>query len=337
MPEGFEPAYAYSRVCGSLARSYLGGRASRLAASHRVGEAWREIFEEAPPALPEAKLATAAEDGVRARPIKALGSIAGPLLRDEPFFAALVRKWEFSFLKNVLAAVAERRPEAPSICDPGIEPGFDLSAFPELGGMLRGSRYRWVIETGLDDLPSVKNRLDRQYYAELWESVPYTRGNLVGTIPELLAVEAELENLVWALRLKRYYSMSASDIEPLLIDLKGADVKSTALRALGLRADSRSEWALWKWEKLIPDSRREEGGDWYFDVRGFESSARRYLIRRLYRRLHLEYDTYVPLYSYFRIKEFETRAIHGIIEGIKLEAPPAEIAAFAAQTTGGGA
>ena len=87
----------------------------------------------------------------------------------------------------------------------------------------------------------------------------------------------------------------------------------------------------------MPDSRREDGGDWYFDVRGFEQAARGHLYRLLLRRLHFEPDGYVPLFAYFRIKEFEALAIHGIIEGIKLEAPAAEIGEFAARTTGGGA
>jgi hypothetical protein len=131
--------------------------------------------------------------------------------------------------------------------------------------------------------------------------------------------------------------MGASDIEGLLIELPGVDVVRPTLDAVAKRADSRAEWALWKWERLIPDSRRDEGGDWFFDLRGFESAAHRYLYRRLYQRLHLEFETYVPLYAYFRIKEFETTAIHGVIEGIKLEAPAAEIAAFAIDTTGGAA
>jgi vacuolar-type H+-ATPase subunit C/Vma6 len=334
VPQGFDSAYAYARVCGSLARSYLGERASTLAMSARVGEAWRAIFGELPPVLPEAELASAAERGVRKRAMEALRSIAGSLLSEEPFFAALVRKWEFAYLKNVLAAIVERSPAAPGTEGSPLDPEFDPQGYPDIDKMLRRTRYQWVIESGLDDLPAVKNRLDRQYYGELWNSIRTIPSGLEGTIPELLRVEAELENLVWGLRLKRYYSMVAADIEPLLIGLDGIDVRTPTLRAVGLRADSRSEWAGWKWEKLVPDSRREDGGDWYFDVRGFELAARGYLYRRLYRRLHLEFESYVPLYAYFRIKEYETMAIHGIIEGIKLEAPAAEIIAFAAQTTG---
>jgi hypothetical protein len=335
LPDGFEPAYAYSRICGSLARSFLGGRASALASSHRVGEVWRAIFGEAPPVLPEAELATAAERGVKSRPIESLRAIIGPLLKSDAFFAALSRKWEYAYLKEVLAAVAESSPEPPDIGDARLEPDFDPSGYPDLDRMLRKTRYRWVIETGLEALPAVKNRLDRQYYAELWDSIRTIPAGLAGSIPDLVRVEAELENLSWGLRLKRYYSLGAGDIEGTLIELRGVDVRSTTLRALGFKADARPEWVGWKWERLVPDSRREDGGEWYFDVRGFESAAATYLFRRLYRRLHLENETYVPPYAYFRIKEFETTAIHGVIEGIKLEAPATEIAAFAAETTGG--
>lgn len=337
MPDRFESAYVYARVCGSLARSYLGDRAAALAGCARVGEAWRAVFGESPPAQPENELASAAERGVRARSVEALRSIAGSLLDEAPFFTALVRKREFSYLKSVLSAAAERSPEAPAPDEGGAEPGFDASGYPDLDAMLRRTRYQWVIEAGLGDLPSVKNALDKQYYAELWESLRTVGPSLIGTLRDLIRVEAELENLVWGLRLKRYYSLGAAEIESLLIRLPGAEVAQPALSALGRRADSRSEWASWKWERLIPEPRREEGGDWYFDVRGFESAARRYLYRRLYRRLHLEPDTYVPLYAYFRIKEYETTAIHGVIEGIKLEAPAAEIAAFAIDATGGAA
>src|SRR5208283_4604742 len=108
--------------------------------------------------------------------------IAGPLLKSEPFFAALARKWEFAYLKSALVGVAERSPEAPVLEDPSFEP----RCYPDLDRMLRGTRYHWVLESGLDDLAAVKNRLDRQYYSELWDSVKTIPAGLVGTIPELL-------------------------------------------------------------------------------------------------------------------------------------------------------
>lgn len=335
MPAGFESAYVYARVCGSLARSYLGDKAGTLAGCARVGEVWRVVFGESPPTLPENELADAAEKGVRARSIEALYDLAGNVLDEEPFFVALLRKREFSYLKKLLSAAVERAPEAPASNEPAFEPGFAVEGYPDLDAMFRRTRYHWLIEIGLDDLPSIKNKLDKQYYSELWDSLKTVPRMRAGTLRDLIRLEAELENLIWGLRLKRYYSMVAEDIKPLLVALPGVDVVQPTLDAVKRRADSRPEWESWKWERLIPDTRREGGGDWYFDLRGFESAAHRFLYRRLYLRLHLEPDTYVPLYAYFRIKEFEAQAIQGIIEGIKLEAPANEIAAFAVDMTGG--
>jgi hypothetical protein len=340
MSDSFESAYAYARACGSLARSYLGERAASLAMSPRVGEAWRSIFGEPPPALPEGQLADAAERGLRARAYRALKDIAGSLVDDEPFFASLVRSWETAYVKLVLSAAAEGAQEAPDSGDPCLVPSFDRSGYPDLDKMFRRSRYRWIVGADLSDLPSIKNSLDKQYYLELWESLSTIPLGLEGTLRDLVRVEAELSNIVWALRLKKYYSMGAADIEGLLIELPGIDVKASALDAAGRRLDTRSDWSAWKWERFTPDTRGTEGsdyGDWSLDVRGLEIALHRYLYRRLYRRLHLEPDSYVVLYAYFRIKEFETRAIHGIIEGIKLEAPAAEIGSFALDTTGGAA
>jgi vacuolar-type H+-ATPase subunit C/Vma6 len=335
VPARFESAYVYARVCGSLARSYLGDKAGALSGCARVGEAWRAVFGDSPPALPENELADAAERNVRARAVQALYDIAGGILDEEPFFAAVLRKHEYAYLKRVLSAIVEGAAAAPAIEQAAPRLGFDLSGYPDPNAMFRRSRYQWLIEKGLDDLPAIKNRLDRQYYGEVWDSLKTIGRGRAGSLRDLVRLEAELENLVWGLRLKRYYSMSPEEIEPILISLPGVDVAGPALDALRRRADSRSEWDSWKWERLVPDSRRDDGGDWYLNIRLLESAAHRYLFRRLYLRLHMEPDTYVPLYAYFRIKEFEAEAIQGIIEGIKLEAPAAEIASFAVDKTGG--
>ncbi len=333
MPDGFDGAYAYARVCGSLARAYLGERAAGLARSARVGEAWKSIFGEAPPALSEAELATLAEAGIRQRAGRSFERIAGKLARDEAFFASLLRKTEFGYVKRLLSAIVEASTEPPQ---PDVESPphpFDLKSYPDLEKLFRKTRYAWLSDAGLNDLPGIKNRLDLQYYAELWDSLRGLKPAHAGSIPSLLRTEAELANLVWALRLKRYYSMAAEEIEPLLIELEGADVKKTALAALALRADTRSEWREWRWEALLPDSRRE--GDWFLDLRGFSLAADTYLFRRLYHGLHFEAESYVPLYAYHRIREFETRALQGIVEGIRLEAPEAELGAIAREGTGG--
>jgi vacuolar-type H+-ATPase subunit C/Vma6 len=350
MSRSFELAYAYARVCGSLARSFLGDRAASLATSPRVGEAWRIVFGEAPPVLPEVQLADQAEKKLQRRADSALRSIAGNSIDEEPFFACLIRNGEYSYVKRLLSAIVERSASAPEF--DGLELGIDVSAYPDFEKMFGKGRYHWIVDAAhkagekgaaasLADLPAIKNKLDKQYYLELWLSLDSVPPIYAGSLRDLLRLDAELQNVVWALRLKRYYAFRPDGIEGLLIDLPGVDVKGPALDGANRRLDSRSDWISWKWARLVSDAKSAEGSGAdagaAFDVRSFESAAHRYQYRRLYNRLHLESETYVPLYAYYRIKELETRAIHGIIEGIKLEAPAAEIGAFALGTTGGAA
>jgi hypothetical protein len=335
MSRSFELAYAYARVCGSLARSFLGDRAASLATSPRVGEAWRTVFGDAPPVLPEAALADQAEKGLRCRAERALRSIVGSAADEEPFLSSLLRDGECAYVKRLLAAVSEHQAEAPDA--EGLSLSFGLSGYPDLEKTLADSRYRWILEADPDDLPALKNGLDKRYYLDLWKSIGSVPFAHRGSLSELVKLDAELQNLIWALRLKRYYGFGAGEIQGLLIELPRVDLSSAALDAVSRRLDSRSDWASWKWKRLVDDARSPESEAAGLDVRGLEAAARRYHYRFLYHRLHLEPDTFVPAYAYYRIKELETRAIHGIIEGIKLEAPAAEIGSYAFETTGGAA
>ena len=61
MANRYELAYIYARVCGALARGWNAQRIGELARNGKLSDAWRAIFEEAPPALPEGALVDAAE------------------------------------------------------------------------------------------------------------------------------------------------------------------------------------------------------------------------------------------------------------------------------------
>ncbi|MBL8967521.1 MAG: V-type ATPase subunit, partial [Spirochaetaceae bacterium] len=180
-----------------------------------------------------------------------------------------------------------------------------------------------------------ENQLDRQYYAELWEALGRVPPRRRGCLRELLLLEVELENAVWALRLARYYGMGLEAISALLVALPGADAKAAALDGAARagarpevsdrKADRRADWEGWKFERLL-DAGTEP---WQLDARAVEAAARHLLYRRCRLALHRFPFTYVPLYCYFKLKEFETAVALGLFEGIYLGAPAEEIAALA--------
>jgi len=337
MTSSFDPAYAYARACGALARSFLGERAQSLARCGRVAEAWRIIFREEPPSLPEGLLANEAEKRLGSSARDAARAIAGARIFEAPLFKALDRRREIAYLKRLLAA---------AVSDQGIPSGgesfaegcgFSIEAFPDIERMLRGGRYAWIAEGAVFDLRSVKIGLDKRYFRELAEIARSSRRLRASSIASLVLLEAELANVVWAQRLKRYYSIGEERAAELLIDIPGADLASSALRALSFRHDARSDWKGWKWERLVPDTRAEGSGSWRLDLRALEVSASGFLYRKLVRALHMGGDALTPLYCFMRIKEIESAALRGILEGIKLEAPEEEIAAYVEQLTGGAA
>jgi hypothetical protein len=327
----FTWAYGYARICGSSSRAFLGPRAAELARTGRVGDLWRELFREDPPPLPAALLAAAAERRLRVEAVKLFVRIAGLSILEQAFFRTLLSKAEFSLVKRLLVSMRGAAPEAgsppPDATELPFAPSFDLKAFPDPAAMFEGSRFSWIAEQGFDDLALAKNHLDRQYYEELWEALDSIPRRLRGSLASILARDIEVENLLWALRLRRYYALSRDAIAPLLIHPRRRDCQSAPLAALALRPDVRADWAGWKWEPFINDA-PSPGQAWYFDVRYFETALRRRRFAELRRAFHLEPATFVPLYCYFRIKEYETASIFAVIEGLQMEAPFAEISDF---------
>ncbi|MDA8425391.1 MAG: V-type ATPase subunit [Treponema sp.] len=322
-------AYGYARSCGYQARSRLGSRAARLAQAGKLDGLWRELFGEDPP--PAGPLAATAERRLRTEAGRTFKRIAGPEVMALPFFRSLLAKAEFALVKRLLSSL-HGSPQRDGPRDWGEEelplaPSFDLAAFPNSSAMFEGTRFSWIAERGFDDLAAAKNRLDRQYYEELWASlgsIPYA---LRASLASPVAHDVELENLVWALRLRRYYALSRDEIIPLLVRLRGRDCQTGAIAALALRPDVRADWAGWRWEAFVNDA-PEAGQAWYFDVRRFERSLRRHRFAELRRTLHLNPSSYAPLYCLFRIQEYEILSIFAVIEGLQLKAPFAEIADF---------
>jgi hypothetical protein len=335
MADYFELAYVYARVCGSLSRAFLGERAAGLARSGRLSEIWRSLFGDAPPALTESSLLKAAQRRTIREALAGFRALALELEAREPFFECLRRKLEYARVKKILIALRNGSRDGESLPpneDPHLECGFDESAFPDLGAMFSSGRYSWIGEESLAKLPETENRLDKQFYTELWESISSIGRQHLGALRDLVAEEIELENVVWALRLKRYYRMGRDDIAERLVVLEGAEVEKAALAVSDLSLDKRSDWRKWRWESLIEG---EEESSWRLDVRLVEAAARRRLYRDVRRALHMYPFTYTPLYCFFKIKEFEMAAILGTLEGIHLGAPHEETASFVLGLTGG--
>lgn len=331
MPNRYELAYIYARVCGASARAWTASRIGELVRGGKMQDAWRAVFDEAPPSLPEGALVDAAERRAIRGAFGEFQSLVDHLRGKEPFFEALRRKAEFARVKRVLLAVKASEPSCPESDDPSLEPGFDASAYPDIEKMFAGGRYSWITRKSLEGLAETENSLDRQYYSELAAAIARVSPGRRGAAQALILLDIELQNVVWAQRLARYYGLDGERIRPWLVEVPGRDLVSAALEGAAKRADRREEWEGWKYEALLEEGREP----WLLDVRSLELAARRHLYKAIKRALHLHPFTYTPLYCFFKLKEFETVAVLSLFEGISLGAPEEEIVSLA--PSGGGA
>lgn len=320
----FDLSYLYARLCGSLRSSWLGPRSGELLKAPKVADLWRTIFDDSPPSLPERKLVAALESRVLAESMESFVALAGSLAGAEDFVLALRRKREFARIKGILLALREGRETCPATEDPGLVDDFDPGAWPRIEDMFGSDRFKWLDASALLDLPATENRLDRQYYDEIWAAILGLDPKYRQGAERLFLLEVELKNILWALRLSVYYGLKAEDIRPLLISLPARECQKRALEALERSPGARSAWKGWTYESLL-----DSGGEgWRLGLPGLEKRMKALLCRKARLVLHLNSTSCGPLYAWFILKEAEAALIMGVAEGLALQVPAEEMLAF---------
>jgi hypothetical protein len=320
----FDLSYLYARLCGYLRSSWLGPRSSDLLRAGKLPELWRLLFEDSVPALPEKQLVSALESRVLARSMESFVELASSLEGADDFVLALRRKREFARVKRILLALRDHEAECPPSEDPGLADDFDVTAWPRVGEMFPRGRFSWIDESALLDLPASENRLDRQYYGEVWSAMGALCAEKRAGVERLFLLEVELQNILWALRLSFYYGLRPEDIKPKLIALPGKDTTKRALASLGRSPQRRNDWQGWPYEGLL------NGGTeaWRLDLPALEKKMKVLLCKRARLVLHLNSSSFAPLYAWFILKEAEAALILGVAEGLTMEVPPEELSSF---------
>ena len=325
MADSFDLAYLYGRVCGTFSEAFLGAKGAALSGTDDVASLWKIVFGDDPPDLPEALLLSEAEKKVIRRALARFDRLAAPFSEGDRFIAALSRKVEFSDVKRVLAALHAGYPKPPGLVLGEGETEYHPDAWPDIAAMFLDSRYDWIDGNAVQEIAVSENHLDRQYYLELWASLDTIPKARIGAIRELVSSEVLYQNLVWALRLRRYYGYTRDQALPLLVILPGANVEGPALSCFDIDLDDPASWSSWEWARLSGGP----AGTQALDVGRFETAAQGELHRLVRKALHFHPFTYTPLYCHFKLGESEAALILGMFEGIRLGAPVQERLSYA--------
>jgi len=321
MAESLEFAYLYARVCGAFSKMQLGETARGLMqqSSGGVMALWKQLFNEDPPGLPEAKLLFEAERKIIGRSIASFLRLAEPFSESSNLIQSLISKYEISAIKSMLFRLraGEPRPGEVSYSSPVIEQALDN--WPRVADMFSLTPYAWLDSHWLDNIAIAENRLDQQYYLDLWNAANKIPSRKIGAMLDLIRWEIIYQNVVWALRVRRYYGMTQKDAAGMFVEVKGIDTVSLAMETFQFDIDKLESFDRWSLKKLL--SNQTGPG---IDVPVMEIRTQEDLFSMVRRNLHLHPFSYTPIYCYFKLLEYETSLLLAMLESVRLGVPPDE-------------
>jgi len=321
MAESLEFAYLYARVCGAFSKMRLGERARELLpqGSGSVVAVWKQLFNEEPPGLPEAKLLFEAERKIIEQSIASFLRLAGPFSESSELIHALISKYEVTAIKSMIFRIrsGEPKPEGVLYSSPVIERA--LASWPRITDMFYGTPYSWLDSHWLDNIAIAENRLDQQYYLDLWNAANRIPARKIGAMLDLIRWEIIYQNVIWALRVRRYYGMTRKDAAGMFVDVKGVDTVSLAMETFRYDIDNLATFSPWSLSKLL--STQTGPG---IDVPVMEIRTQEDLFSMVRRNLHLHPFSYTPIYCYFKLLEYETSLLMAVLESVRFSVSPDE-------------
>ncbi|MDR0486863.1 MAG: V-type ATPase subunit [Treponema sp.] len=334
MPDAGRRAYAYSKACGIIAKSFVGKRISSLAGLHTLSEFDRFVFPERTKDLPGSELLVDLENRVINRTVRHILSILNVYEKPPELLVRLLRSYEYSDLKTCLHYIDSGKKEAPLVCSLGNYGTVHFEAYPDLAAMLAGTEFEPLLSDKAvkgADFSVLEIEIDRLYYRSLKESLFELRGEDREIAHRLIAEEISLRNCIWAFRLRNYFNKSAEDTGDYIMDIKmraapditgrnygrgTISLASDALVSLDFQLDTRSQWRGWRWERFL--NPEYPGEQWYLDPKYFQNAASKYLYRstmRCFRRAPMSVSM---VFCYIKLKQFEENILTSIVEGIGL-------------------
>lgn len=323
MDKSAADAYIYARSSGILASSYIGNKARELFNVRTLQELWTLVFKSEVPAVPGSILAKKLEQEATSTFIEQFKKLLCTYEKPSPVLIALLHYYDYDNLKDIGAALCFKEKDMPSIVDTSPYSLVNYSKWPNIESMTASGPLSWY-----DKVPSVKDqqyndyRLDCQYIQELMSAFNKEKSSAFDELKELFIEKYQMEDVLWALRLKIFYNMDDQEILNHLAyegkSVKGDRIAKDALKILSWPVDSYEHWKKWKHAELLNPC--TDGEIWQIDPRWIASSYNGKFVEKAIRLFHLYPSTQVPLVCWYIIKQHELENICTASECIRLNA-----------------
>ncbi len=322
-------AYVYAKASGMLSKSFVGERANILFNIHSLQELWSLLFITPVPQIPEALLAQKLEEKAEKVFLSDFIHLVLQYSKPSPILTSLLHFYDYDNIKEFGAALCMGEKKCPRYADITPFNYINYSKWPELSLMTKDSPLSWYDKTPkLSEQQQNDARLDAQYIKEVWQNVKKVNSECREALVSLFQEEFRMENVLWALRLKLYYSMSNEEIKKHLVyeseKMPDNDVLACdAVKILDYELDSYDAWKNWKFNSLL--NPHEEGSVWSVDPRWISAKYRKRFVDKAYKLFHTSPFTEAPLICWFLVKQRELDNIRTASEQLRLNINASEV------------
>lgn len=319
-------SYVYAKSCAVLSRSFIGENAKVLFNTRSLSDLWSLVFKSEIPAVPQVLLTKKIQSEAASRFVKEFRSLLSNYSEPDPLLVKLLQSFEYENFKTVTGALCHGENKLPELTD--ISPfGFiKYGKWPSLKEMTEETEFSWYNTVPEPQrLHELDFKLDSQYYKTLWLQVKKSSSECRSDLMKLIGTKIQIDNAVWALRLKTYYKMADEEILSYLVyedeSKAGKDFfVREAVDVLGFDADDYEHWRKWKYMKLL--NPHEDGVVWTVDSRWI-SNAFKVCYAGSARKLFHKYPfTECPLVCLYILKRQELDNICMAAESLRLNANP---------------
>jgi vacuolar-type H+-ATPase subunit C/Vma6 len=341
-----ERAYAFSKACGIIGKSFVGKRAVRLRRLQSLNELDRLVFPDAGRELPGRELLADLERRILQRTTQQILAVLDSFSQPPQILIRQLRSCEYSDIKTCLHHISAGKTAPPALSDIGRFRTVRFKAYPDLAAMLDGTEFEFIlakdlqaVKTASFDLTPLEAELDLRYYALLVQSLRGLSADDRLLARQILADEISLRNCVWALRLRAYFRKKPDEAAEYLMDIKmpassaplavsgavhaqpphsGREISlaEEAYELLNFSLDIRSDWKNWRWERLL--NPEKPGAAWSADPRYFQNAASQYVYRLSLRCFRLMPFSVSSGFCYIKLKQFEEDLLTSVTEGLGL-------------------
>ncbi len=324
--------YVFAKSQGMLSKSFVGPRKEALFSIKTLSDLWRTLFGTSAPLIPERLLAHAIEEEAEKKFIEDYTKLLKNFSKPDKIAVHVLRYYDYQNIKELNTAIIRGETKMPLIADIGEYSMLNYSEWPNIKKITQNSEIDWLDKpVTLETQKDVDSRLDIQYTTELWKSVNDLSNQGSSCSKTVIKENIVLQNILWAIRLKKYYGFTREQIVEKLVFDNPEHANSDCLAGPALEVvekpfDSWDAWKDWKYVQLL--NKNDEGSIWSVDPTYLQIAINRYTNNAVYKSFRKSTCSAHTLVAWYKIKKFELDLIRTYVEGLRLNCDAEELKQF---------